>query len=349
MNSLDELPEIPKIQNKWLTAKYFPKIRLLDELAQLRLRLIIKQNTNPDMHDTTWYTMARGLFSLAVKSYEAKNLELAWRYIKSANRLEINDLTEEGLLEKAHQIFLERTSKLKGWRLELVESLLGEKKGDTIGFKYAAVRERVAEPSKKKAKLKPAKQSLLTVVLKAAEVLDEATNDQYYRLGLYHRNLRRILWGFGGLVIGFTIVYAILTTYADSVFVPVIGPWTNLVFVEFLGLLGAMFSLASRQYESSTSTPLLYLGNQGALQRLLIGPGAGLVIYLILQTNFFNPELINSVGNGCVDCKQVGDCPACQTLSFVEMFFAFLAGFSEKLITPMLEKYTKPTKSEVVS
>jgi hypothetical protein len=74
MNSLDELPEIPKIQNKWLTAKYFPKIRLLDELAQLRLRLIIKQNTNPDMHDTTWYTMARGLFSLAVKSYEAKTL-----------------------------------------------------------------------------------------------------------------------------------------------------------------------------------------------------------------------------------------------------------------------------------
>lgn len=307
---MEEIQPIPEI----IIRNDMPSIRLASLLIECKSRLTLRGYDVDGANKNHWLSECWHLLKAAIDAYNDKKLELAWRNSRAVIRMEVNGYSRDECIITARSIYNERV-KLKSWRVTEIESI--QKDLITNDFNPPLLSE----------------EKLKLIVIKCMIVRDEHYDNEYYKIAVARRNLIRVLTTFGYGVIGFTILYAVLTTFLQCDFFPVLGRWQNLVMVELLGFLGASFSLVSKFTNTDDPTNNI-IGqvkeNSALMYRTLVGPGAGFLIYVFFKAGLFNPALLSdTTGTNLTSA-----------LSYFEMIAAFAAGFSEKLVIPLLEKFT---------
>jgi hypothetical protein len=301
------MPEI-KVRND------MPSIRLASLLIDTKSRLTLKTNELSDSAKNYWLPECWNLLKESITAYNTKKLELAWRNTRALIRMEVNGYSRDECAISAKSIYNERT-KLKKWRVLEIEDNLK----DLIDKQFAA--DAVSD------------EKLRLILVKCMTVRDEHYDNEYYKIAVARQNLIRVLTTFGYGVIGFTLLYGVLTTFLQCDFFPVLGRWQNLAMVELLGFLGASFSLVSKFTNTDDPTNNI-IGqvkeNSALMYRTLVGPGAGFLIYVFFKAGLFNPALLSDTTGS----------NTASAISYFEMIAAFAAGFSEKLVIPLLEKFT---------
>lgn len=306
---MEENQLIPEI----IVRNDMPSIRLASLLIDCKSRLTLRSYEGDGISKNYWLPECWHLLKASIDAYNGKKLELAWRNSRAVIRMEVNGYSRDECIITAKSIYNERV-KLKPWRILEIESNLSE----LITNKFAPAL--ISD------------QTLRLIIIKCMIVRDDHYDNEYYKIAVARRNLIRVLTTFGYGVIGFTFLYALLTTFYPCDFFMVLGRWQNLVMVELLGFLGASFSLVSKFSNSDdpTSNILNQVKENSALMyRTLVGPGAGFLIYVFFKAGLFNPSLLSDA---------TGTNPT-SVLSYFEMIAAFAAGFSEKLVIPLLEKF----------
>jgi hypothetical protein len=185
---MEENQLIPEI----IVRNDMPSIRLASLLIECKSRLTLRGYEADGSNKNYWLSECWHLLKAAIDAYNGKKIELAWRNSRAVIRMEVNGYSRDECMITARSIYNERV-KLKQWRVLEIESIL--KDLITNDFNPSLLSD----------------EKLRLIIIKCMTVRDEHYDNEYYKIAVARRNLIRVLTTFGYGVIGFTILYALLT------------------------------------------------------------------------------------------------------------------------------------------
>ncbi len=253
---------------------------------------------------------AASLLEKARAAAESGNVDLGWSWLHEVDRVRVVNLPDGPLLARVLSVEEEAGSKLKDWRREAVKRLL----------EAARARAKAGEP------LAPeVRREVEAAVQEAVGVLNAQANNRYHQLRVIGENLRRLVFALAAVLGLLLVLFAfsgVGSRWSD-------GDWSTLAGVALFGALGGGLS-AIFQFSrpAAVKIPDALLQGWITLGRPLIGAVSALFIYMALRA-----ELIP-----LLTLKQSG-APAYYA-------FAFIAGFSERLVFSAVGQVTGPRKGE---
>lgn len=253
---------------------------------------------------------AAALLDKARAAAAAGNVDLGWSWLHEVDRVRVVNLPDGPLLARVLSLEEEAEAKLRDWRREAVKRLL------------ATAREQAKAGGALASELRPAVES---AVQEAVGVLNAQANNRYHQLRVIGENLRRLVFALATVLALLLVLFAfsgVGSRWSD-------GDWSTLAGVALFGALGGGLS-AIFQFSrpAAVKIPDALLQGWITLGRPLIGAVSALFIYMALRA-----ELIP-----LLTLKQSG-APAYYA-------FAFIAGFSERLVFSAVGQVTGPRKSE---
>lgn len=253
---------------------------------------------------------ASSLLDKARAAATAGNVDLGWSWLHEVDRVRVVNLADGPLLARVLSLEEEAESKLKDWRREAVKRLL------------VTAREKAKAGGPLPAEIRPAVES---AVQEAVGVLNAQANNRYHQLRVIGENLRRLVVALAVVLGALLVLFAfsgVGSRWSD-------GDWSTLAGVALFGALGGGLS-AIFQFSrpAAVKIPDALLQGWITLGRPLIGAVSALFIYMALRA-----ELIP-----LLTLKQSGT-PAYYA-------FAFIAGFSERLVFSAVGQVTGGRKSE---
>ncbi len=239
----------------------------------------------------------------------AGNVDLGWTWLHEVDRIRVVNLPDGTLRARALSLEEEAKLKLKDWRLSSVGRLL-------TAARAAAEAEDPLGPARRAA--------LEAAVQEAVGLLNAGFNNRYHQLRVIGENLRSLVASLAVLLVLLLVLFAfngVGSRWSE-------GDWSTFAAVGLFGALGGGLS-AIFQFSrpAAVRIPDALLQGWITLGRPLIGAISALFIYMALRA-----ELVP-----LLTLKQAG-APAYYA-------FAFVAGFSERLIFNAVGQVTGEKKS----
>jgi 8-oxo-dGTP diphosphatase len=245
-----------------------------------------------------WFIAALKLLSEAKAASQQGSLDLGWRFLHSASRMEMFALSENELKARSETLRFE-AEKLSGWRQPATAALVG-----TPQSPKTLCREAVYE---------------------AALIRDEHYNNQGYKDQLMRRHMR-ILATIMSIVMTTTFLF-IYGCYSLHSGLLCDSEGARLASAGLFGLFGAAFSAFVRANSISQSSriPETVSAIRVTFMRLLLGAASAIFLYFVIKANivtFFE----ESIGKALTTAPQ--------TLYVI----SFVAGFTERLVLRAVEQ-----------
>jgi len=283
--------------------------RLLSELTVVHNELDRREkrqtpSTGAGADDGTWLAEAKANLDAAARHHSERRYQAAWVELKAAQRSMIFDLSDkEGAASLAATLRQDALALDPGRRRSAMLDLLCDKDA-----------------------LRPSIESEPARIAKAAEVLDDYFDTQYYRIELRRRQLITL---FCALCVALLVLVGLAYCGRIDLFLAddntAVGTPNRLVAVILLGTLGAVLSIAQTIMASDLTSKITAQRVVSFMvwMRPAIGATAAVVAYVLLLAN----QKLQVLFNG-----QFGE-------DFtVIAVVAILAGFSERFITGALDR-----------
>ena len=213
------------------------------------------------------------------------------------------------------QILVEST-KLDAWRKEAVLQLLSKYKDMEI-----AKDPKLYEPVR-------------TSLYEAAYIRDVHFDNLYYKSKIAKRTISSLNVVLSTLLLTILISSAILEYAYEKPRHFLLGPFSDLWLVVIFGLLGAAFSTLLNLYKGNKlkNTIIKQIDAVNLTRaRLVIGACAGLIVFLILNSN-----LITIKGFNELDPAKTNELPLPLTIPMLTLIF--VGGFTERLVLNFIDK-----------
>lgn len=276
--------------------------RLEGEITSFKKRLAAKKTDDPSAgQENKWIVGVEGLLEEARNSLKDNKNDLGWRLLHAAKQLYIFTL-DQGECKTIAIKLREESGKLNAWRKNTVLRLVDE----------------VAQEGKQEASQVKFKTYL------ASLIKDEHYENQYHKIHLRAISFKYVRGGLLivlSLIIAFSVIYSLYGKSDEF-----ISQWPAILAVALFGALGAIFSSAitlTRNVNDNKDIPDVTLDHWVTFTRPFIGAGAGIAAYILLNAGLLNTAAIDP----------------CQgsSISAVVLAFAFISGFSERLIIQAAE------------
>lgn len=272
----------------------------LEAVASRSVRVV-----DPDVPN--WEEHARRLYGQAVRAWERRKVELAWRCFKASTRWLLHGLSDTDLRARAQALLLEATDdKMPAtWRRESIVALLTDDNGQLDADLTAHD------------------------VHRALHILHEHQDNLYERQDLLRRRLA-LLTGSAAILL---LVWGLLP--------PPVGEWaaTNVhdaswtartfwLWIFLTSILGAVFSGLTAFFHRRTRAsriPLELDQTMVTVARLVVAPISALAGIVLLG--------LDVIDLGTPNLE-------------VALALAFAAGFAERLVPRALETWTRPSESQ---
>jgi 8-oxo-dGTP pyrophosphatase MutT (NUDIX family) len=245
-----------------------------------------------------WFIAALKLLSESKAASQQGSLDLGWRFLHSACRMEIFALRDAELKVRGETLRFE-TEKLSGWRQRATAALF-----------------RTAE-------------SLKTLdreaMYEVALIRDEHYDNQGYKDVLMRQHML-ILVSIMSALLGITFLF-IYRCYSAHLGLLCDSEGARLASAALFGLLGAAFSafLRANSISQSARIPETVSAIRVTLMRLLLGAASAIFLYFVIKANILN-LFEQSIGKGLTTAPQ--------TLYVI----SFVAGFTERLVLRAVEQ-----------
>ncbi len=207
--------------------------------------------------DLSWANAAEDLVQAAQEALEDNDVDRGWRNLQAARRMEICGQRPDELLATAEILRIEAKSKLRSWRKEAVEALIG-----------AAGAEGPVNPHRLRA---------------AAEVRDEHYQNLYYGLALIRGQWPSLfLILFASLA---SLLFMSMKGWLPALTAPEVrSDWNMLVAVALFGILGQSFSAAVTLARNPLHSriPELLAHFWMSLLRPAMGAAAALAVFVFI-------------------------------------------------------------------
>jgi hypothetical protein len=230
---------------------------------------------------------------------EDGDVDLGWKYLQTARRLELAASGSAELAVAAISLGKEADSKLASWRKDAVKELL-----KTTG---------ASTPDSRK-------------ICEAARHCDEHFNNEAYKDGLRRSNaLRLAILLFVALVLLFWSGSVEYLQAAIKRPTPNVLDFKVLVGVAVVGFLGAVVSAITDVAKPGAPTriPELVSTLRITILRLLMGPASAIFLYFVTQTELAKTIFQSGVSDG----------------GYIILVIAFVAGFSERLVLRVVQSF----------
>ena len=224
----------------------------------------------------------------ASTALENGDIDQGWKCLFNAQRLELLYLYPDEL-DAAAMAMRHEADKLNGWRKAAVVGLLTVKDCEN------------QRPNR---------------VFRAALIRDEHYNNEAYKDGLRRGVALRLAVVLVATLLALLWLSAYLgPTFSDN------NLFATLRSMAMVGLLGATISaMTDTPRLGSTRIPEMASSIRVTLLRLLIGPASAIVLYFVIQSNFYSAVFRFGQPNG-----------------YAILVIAFAAGFSERLVLRVVE------------
>lgn len=278
------------------------------QVYSLELERRIKQLQNIDQ---SWVEIARKLLLRVDTALYKNNVEEGWKLFKAAHRMEIFGFEEDELEARAEALQIESVEKLISWRQKAVDAIL----------------KKINEILKKDNKTSKDIKIIRNHLYEATLICDEHFNNQYFKIRFLRSQMIALY------VVLFLIISKILSTDYKKIFLQdndnIPAPSREIVAsVVFFGLLGGTLSsiVSTISTSNSTRTPQRISDYLSTLMHPVVGAASAIAIYFFLVS-----EIVN-----------IGDLTVAKIL-----VFSFVAGFSERLLTKVIESLVGKEESAV--
>lgn len=266
MSSPGSLKSIPRLLGQHFIAP--ERKRLAAEVTVLSARLS-RMTAGKDVGKLDWAAAARGFLEAADREWRGRDLDAGWKYVHEAARQMIGGLSDGELAAAVQVKRQEAETKLAGWRREAVRVLLAEPG---------------QEPSGKAA----TKIDTRTALRQATALLDEATDNAYFKMRIVRRQMAFLSFTLLALCIGFVVILACADAYA-----PMRGGRLTTAVMGGGMILGGMAACLSGLISFAQSSPEqripAHLANVTiTLVRPVIGGVSALAAMLFLDADILN-------------------------------------------------------------
>jgi hypothetical protein len=252
-----------------------------------------------------WGVHAMELLDKAENEMRNNNLDLGWKKLHAARRLSIYGMTDGELAGKADTIRIE-AEKLNGWRTTAIYKLIGDPDHPLADLNADSL-------------------------ARAARIRDEFYGNEYYKNRLTQDVFSVLLFSMVVCTVGI-VLYFFLTDIENLIIQNDAGRSVStlgmVVGVLLFGLLGGSISSLFHIRDSSVNTriPEIISHNFVTVVRVIIGGGSALVIFIFLESELSGLILQD------IDLKPANP--------FTYLAFAFLAGFTERLLLKAVSSIT---------
>jgi ADP-ribose pyrophosphatase YjhB (NUDIX family) len=245
-----------------------------------------------------WAEHARKLVKNSVDELLAGNVDMAWKSLNSAKRIQLFGFSDEELIEKAKVIRFE-SAKLNEWRRKAVYKLVGDNENP---------RDDISADS----------------LYMASQLRDEHYNNGYHKYQLIKDVYRILLVSMVLTIIAIWIYFRyidinnLLQSNDNSLFY--VGSLTTLALgIILFGILGGCISSIFHIRDSSNIAriPVLLNNNYVTFIRIFIGGGLAFIIFVFIQSDF---------------TEKIFQFELRPTNPFTYFAISFVAGFSERLV-----------------
>lgn len=292
-----------------ITFDYLPRYsRLKGSLTTYESELGFRVTSN-NQKDAAWYTEAEKLLKKTKEFLNENKIDEAWKCFHTAQRLEINGMSDQERLEQTKSLISE-CDKIKDWRAKAIKEILG----NPAGYNYII----------------PKADS----VAQATKLKDEHYNNLYYQNRLT-RSLYRLLFWLLAIVTGLLIWFSSCCIIGSG---ELPGHSKMIEGVILFGLLGAITSsiLFTRNQEANSRTSEIATNNFIVLSKIAVGVGFTVFIYFLLRSSFLdNIKIFNFSLSNDIDYY---------TIAFISGFTERIAQKAMALI--LGEEDTKAEKDE---
>ena len=287
--------------NSWFGSARYDRLEGALRVAEIEIKRRICERALDDC----WSKAAGELLTDARGALGRRQVDQAWKLLHAARRLEIL-MFDDAERESVAATIRAEADKLKSWRQKAVERLLGSADKPTPNVKAAAIYE-------------------------AAVIRDEHYDNQAYKDGLLRTQMATLVLSLG-IVLCLLGVVITRTQITESDASASVGARFFAAVVLF-GLLGATVSAMLNASDTSQSAriPELTSAMRVTFMRILMGGASALVLYVFLASSLggtlgkqlFSDSIAKAIGT-------------LQPLTAYSV--AFVAGFSERLVTRAVEK-----------
>lgn len=288
--------------NTWFGSARYDRLEGALRVAEIEIQRRICERARDDC----WSKAAGDLLKGARGALGQRHLDQAWKLLHAARRLEIL-VFDDGERESVAAALRAEADKLKSWRQKALERLLGSADKPTPEVKAAAIYE-------------------------AAVIRDEHYDNQAYKDRLLRTQMATLVFALG---IVLCLLGVVIITGAPITEPPagVSAGAQFLAAVVLFGLLGGAVSAMLHASDTSQSAriPELTSAIRVTFMRILMGGASALVLYVFLASSLggtlgkqlFSESIATAIG----------------TLKPLTAYsLAFVAGFSERLVTRAVEK-----------
>lgn len=287
--------------NTWFGSARYDRLEGTLRVAEIEIRRRISERAPDDC----WSKAAGQLLTDARGALGQRQVDQAWKLLHAARRLEILVLDDAERASVAATLRAE-ADKLKSWRQKAVECLLGSANKPTPNVEAAAI-------------------------YQAALIRDEHYDNQAYKDRLLRTQMATLVFSLGIVLclVGVVISRAPITE-------PLTGASAGAHFLAAVVLFGLLGGTVSAMLNASDTGPAARIPEftsaiRVTLMRILMGGASALVLYVFLASNL----------GGALGKQLFSDsiARAIETLTALTAYsVAFVAGFSERLVTRAVEK-----------
>jgi hypothetical protein len=212
------------------------------------------------------------------------------------------------------QILVE-SSKLDSWRRDAISQLLKN-------YKDKQTEDKIIEPVR-------------TSLYEAAYIRDVHFDNLYYKSKIAKRTISFLNIILSGLLIAILATSAVLEYGYEKPKEFLLGPFSDLWLVVLFGLLGAAFSTLLNLYKGDKlkNTIIKQIDAVNLTRaRLVIGACAGLIVFMILNSNLITIKGFNEPP----DPNGINKLPLPLTIPMLSLIF--VGGFTERLVLNFIDK-----------
>lgn len=258
--------------------------------------------------ESSWLKISQQLLKEATEALSNYKFELAWRKLHAAKRQEVFGITDGREFYMEAIQLREEASKIKAWRRKIVEECVA------VVMDHPEIKELNGQSAENDQNEDPNYEAVQRVLYRGRELIDEHYENIYYKIRVRKRNL----WIIFSILLATLIVACILLSMYQS-------EWSlqQLIIIVILGAMGASFSVAYTFTSSALKDkiPDQALGAVVTWMRPLIGGSAALMLFIFVEA-------------GLKDLIKVPD-----SEGFGIFAVAFIAGFSERLVLNVFERW----------
>lgn len=167
--------------------------RLAAEVSVLSARFS-RMTAGKNVDKLEWASAARGFLEAADRERRDRDLDAGWKYVHEASRQMIDGLTDSDLAAAVLAKRQEAEAKLAGWRREAVRALL-------------------ATPAQARSSKAAVKIETRTALRQATALLDEATDNTYFKMRVVRRQMAFLSFTLLVLTIAFVLILACTDAY----------------------------------------------------------------------------------------------------------------------------------------